>query len=49
MFKFLDWATKLRFLTPESATVTDEALKAHSDAYCHAIRLFHAEGNLTRT
>lgn len=44
-----DWAKKLRVLTPESAMMTDEGLRAHRDAYCAAIWAFHAEGTLART
>jgi hypothetical protein len=33
-------------LTPEGAMLTDEGLKAHRDAYCQAIRAYHAEGKL---
>ena len=44
-----DWATKLGVRTPEDALLTDEGLKAHRDAYCTAIRAFHAEGKMART
>lgn len=45
-----DWATKIGVRTPEDAVVTDRAgLKAYRDAYCAAIRTFHAEGKMART
>jgi len=44
-----DWAKKLGVLTPEGAMLTDEGLNAHRDAYCNAIRTFHAEGKMART
>ena len=43
-----DWAKKLRVLTPEAAMLSDEGLHAHRDAYCAAIRAFHAEGTMAR-
>ena len=45
----LDWATKLGLSTRDSANLTDEDLRAHRDAYCNAIRAFHAEGKMART
>ncbi|MGH2557654.1 MAG: hypothetical protein ACRDJH_01210 [Thermomicrobiales bacterium] len=44
-----DWAKKIGVLTPESAMLTDAGLNAHRDAYCTAIRAFHAQGKLART
>jgi hypothetical protein len=44
-----DWAAKLGLRTPEGATLTDEGLSARRDAYCDAIRAFHAEGKMART
>ena len=44
-----DWAKKLGVLTPEDAMLTDEGLNAHRDAYCDAIRAFHAQGKMART
>ena len=41
-----DWAKKIGVLTPNSAMLTDEGLKAHRDAYCHAIRDYHSQGRL---
>ena len=39
-----DWATKVGVRTPDGAMLTDEGLKAHRDAYCHAIRDYHSQG-----
>ncbi|MDQ3696016.1 MAG: hypothetical protein M3464_20710 [Chloroflexota bacterium] len=44
-----DWAKKLGVLTPQGATLTDEGLNAHRDAYCTAIRAFHSQGKMART
>ncbi len=33
-------------LTPDGAMQTDEGVKAHRDAYCHAIRDYHSQGKL---
>ena len=44
-----DWAAKLGVLTPEDALLTDEGLSAYRDAYCTAIREFHAQGKPART
>jgi hypothetical protein len=44
-----DWAAKLGLRTPDGATLTDEGLRAHRDAYCNAIRVFHSEGKMART
>jgi hypothetical protein len=44
-----DWATKLGLRLPDSATLIDEGLSAHRDAYCAAIRAFHTEGKMART
>ncbi|MCZ7542077.1 MAG: hypothetical protein M5R40_00375 [Anaerolineae bacterium] len=41
-----DWAKKVGVLTPDGAMLTDQGLKAHRDAYCHAIRDYHAQGKL---
>ncbi len=32
--------------TPDGAMLTGEGLKAHRDAYCHAIRDYHSQGKL---
>jgi hypothetical protein len=45
----LDWAKKLGLRPPQDATLTDEALHAHRDAYYQAIRAFHAQGKMART
>lgn len=44
-----DWARKVGVQSPEGALLTDEGLKAYRDAYCTAIRAFHAEGKMART
>jgi hypothetical protein len=44
-----DWAAKVEVPTQEGALLSDEGLQAHRDAYCHAIRAFHAQGKLART
>jgi hypothetical protein len=41
-----DWAKGLGVHTPDDAILTDEGLKAHRDAYCHAIRDYHEQGKL---
>ena len=45
----LDWAKKLGVASPADALRTDEGLRAHRDAYCEAIREFHAQGKPART
>jgi hypothetical protein len=44
-----DWAPKVGVPTPQGALLTDEGLQAHRDAYCSAIRAFHAQGKMART
>jgi|SRR5579872_277011 len=45
-----DWAKKLGVRTPDDAVVVDDAgLRAYREAYCGAIRTFHAEGRKART
>lgn len=44
-----DWARKLGLRAPEDAWLSDEALQAHRDAYCQAIRACHDQGNMART
>ncbi len=44
-----DMAAKLGLRTPDGALLTDEGLSAYRDAYCAAIRAFHAEGKMART
>ena len=41
-----DWAKGLGVHTPDDAMLTGEGLNAHRDAYCHAIRDYHAQGTL---
>jgi hypothetical protein len=41
-----DWAKMIGVLTPDGAMLTDEGLKAHRAAYCHAIRDYHSQGKL---
>ena len=41
-----DWAKGLSVHTPDDAMLTGEGLKAHRDAYCHAIREYHSQGKL---
>ncbi|MEZ4706480.1 MAG: hypothetical protein R3A44_04700 [Caldilineaceae bacterium] len=43
-----DWAKGLGVHTPDGAMLTDEGLKAHRAAYCHAIRDYHAQGKMAR-
>ncbi len=40
------WAKMINVLTPEGAMLTGKGLKAHRDAYCHAIRDYHSEGKM---
>jgi len=44
-----EWAKKLGLLMPQGMLPTDEVLKAQRDAYCTAIRAFHAQGKMART
>ena len=44
-----DWAAKVGARVPEEALYTDEGLRAYRDAYCNAIRAYHAEGKMART
>jgi hypothetical protein len=43
-----DWAAMLDVRAPEGALLTDEGLRAYRDAYCAAIRAFHAEDKPAR-
>jgi hypothetical protein len=44
-----DWATKVGLRTPDDEVVSDvDALQAWRDAYCAAIRAFHAEDRMAR-
>ena len=40
------WAKGLGVHTPDGAMLTGEGLKAHRNAYCHAIRDYHSQGKL---
>ncbi len=40
------WATMIGVHSPEDAMLTAEGLKAHRNAYCQAIREYHAQGRL---
>ena len=44
-----EWAEKVGVPTPAGAPLIDEGLQVHRDAYCNAIRAFHAEGKMART
>jgi hypothetical protein len=44
-----DWAKKVGVQSLDDALLTDAGLKAHRDAYCAAIRAFHAEGKMARS
>jgi hypothetical protein len=41
-----DWAKMIGVVSPGDALLTDDGLKAHRDAYCHAIRDYHSQGKL---
>jgi hypothetical protein len=43
------WAKGIGVLTPDDAMLTDEGLNTHRDAYCEAIRAYHAEGKMARS
>jgi len=43
------WARKLQVLTGEAVTQSEEALIEQRDAFCAAIRDYHAEGKMART
>lgn len=45
----MDWAKKLGLPMGDSANLTAGVVSAHRDAYCTAIRAFHAEGKMART
>src|SRR5690349_2155104 len=38
-----DWAKMIGVLTPDEALLTAKGLKAHREAYCNAIRDYHAQ------
>jgi hypothetical protein len=39
-----DWAKMIGVLNPDGTMLTGKGLKTHRDAYCHAIRDYHAQG-----
>ena len=41
-----DWAKMIGVLTSDSGMLIDEGLKAYRDAYCQAVRDYHAQGKL---
>ena len=41
-----DWAKGLGVHSPDGALLTDAGLQAHRDAYCHAMRDYHAQGKV---
>jgi hypothetical protein len=41
-----DWAKMIGVLTPDNAMLTAKGLKVHRNAYCQAIREYHAQGRL---
>ncbi len=45
----MDWGTKLGLPPYDPANLTDEGVRTHREAYCKAIRAFHAEGKMART
>jgi len=45
----IDWAKKLGLAMLDAANLTEEAVRAHRQAYCDTIRAFHAEGKMART
>ena len=44
-----NFAQKVGVRPPQGALLTDEGLRAYRDAYCTAIRAFHAQDKLART
>lgn len=44
-----DWSKKVGVLTDLDVLLTDEGLRAYRDAYCNAIREFHAHERMART
>lgn len=44
-----DWARGLGVDVIDVANLTDEMVRAHREAYCSAIRVFHAEGKMAKT
>ena len=46
LYAELDFSKKVNILTPFETMLTEAGLNAHRDAYCQAIREFHAQGKL---
>ncbi|MBK8823246.1 MAG: hypothetical protein IPN58_11730 [Anaerolineales bacterium] len=44
-----DWAGGVGVQVPDDAMLTDKALKAYRDAYCHGIRDYHSQGKWAGT
>ncbi len=44
-----DWAAKVGVPTSQEGMLSEEGLQAYRDAYCNAMRAFHAQGKLART
>jgi len=44
-----DWAAKVGVPTSQEGMLSEERLQAYRDAYCNAMRAFHAQGKLART
>jgi hypothetical protein len=44
-----DWAKSVGVLAPDGALLTGEGLKAYREAYYHAIRLYHSQGQWAGT
>lgn len=44
-----DWAKKVGIPTPSDEAAVEADLQGRRDAYCNAIRAYHAEGKLART
>ena len=44
----MDWATGLGLPKLDGANLTDEFVNTHRNAYCNAIRAFHAEGKMAK-
>ena len=40
------WVKMLGVITPDEAMLTKKGMKAHREAYCHAIRDYHSQGKL---
>jgi hypothetical protein len=49
LFSETDMSKKVGVRTPFEEMLTENGLRAHRDAYCDAIRAYHAEGKMART